>query len=209
MQGKRGIRGPPAQASRGGRYQNLVKEDDPFFKGFYVPENVYIIGTMNDIDRSVESMDFAFRRRFAFKEITAEKSQAMLDSEDAWGKDENGNSRKPNQADIDTIKNKMDAINNVIWHKVKEEEKDEDKSIEGLSSAYHIGASYFLKLANYRNDNGEYDEKSFTDLWDNHLEGLLREYMRGMQDVEDKIKTLKEVYNNPKAIDTDDAGENQ
>lgn len=31
---------------------------------FYIPENVYIIGTMNDIDRSVDSFDFAMRRRF-------------------------------------------------------------------------------------------------------------------------------------------------
>ena len=41
---------------------------------FYVPENVYIIGTMNDIDRSVESFDFAMRRRFTWEEITAEQS---------------------------------------------------------------------------------------------------------------------------------------
>ena len=57
------------------QYQNLVEEDDVFYNGFYVPENVFIIGTMNDIDRSVESMDFAFRRRFAFKEVTAKESQ--------------------------------------------------------------------------------------------------------------------------------------
>jgi 5-methylcytosine-specific restriction endonuclease McrBC GTP-binding regulatory subunit McrB len=41
---------------------------------FYVPENVYIIGSMNDIDRSVESFDFAMRRRFTWIEITAEQS---------------------------------------------------------------------------------------------------------------------------------------
>lgn len=41
---------------------------------FYVPENVYIIGTMNDIDRSVENFDFAMRRRFIWQEITAEES---------------------------------------------------------------------------------------------------------------------------------------
>lgn len=41
---------------------------------FFVPENVYIIGTMNDIDRSVESFDFAMRRRFTWIEITAEQS---------------------------------------------------------------------------------------------------------------------------------------
>ena len=52
----------------------MIPDDDPFKDGFYVPENVFIIGTMNDIDRSVESFDFAMRRRFVWYEITAEKS---------------------------------------------------------------------------------------------------------------------------------------
>lgn len=46
---------------------------------FYIPENVYIIGTMNDIDRSVESFDFAMRRRFRFVEVRAEDTQYMLE----------------------------------------------------------------------------------------------------------------------------------
>ena len=165
------------------QYQNLIEEGDEFYDGFYVPENVYIIGTMNDIDRSVESMDFAFRRRFAFKEITAKDSQAMLDSKEAWGKD-----KMPKPDFVQKVKDKMDAINKVIF----DEEKKE--GIEGLSAAYHIGASYFLKLANYRNVNGEYVDTSFTDLWENHLEGLLFEYMRGMVDVPKKMKRLAEVF---------------
>lgn len=56
------------------QYNNMVTENDTFYKGFYVPENVYIIGTMNDIDRGVEAMDFAIRRRFAWREVTAEES---------------------------------------------------------------------------------------------------------------------------------------
>lgn len=56
------------------QYQNLVLNTDIFSKGFFIPKNVYIIGTMNDIDRSVESMDFAMRRRFIFEEVTAEDS---------------------------------------------------------------------------------------------------------------------------------------
>ena len=152
---------------------------------FYVPENVYIIGTMNDIDRSVESMDFAFRRRFAFKEVTAKDSQKMLDNENAW-KDSNGNSLKPDDETIKLIKGKMNSLNNKIWHEEKENEKEEDKCIEGLSSAYHIGASYFLKLKNY---NGDFDQ-----LWKYHLDGLLREYLRGMPDAEAKMKKLEEAY---------------
>ncbi len=36
---------------------------------FFIPTNVYVIGTMNTIDRSVESFDFAMRRRFRWEEI--------------------------------------------------------------------------------------------------------------------------------------------
>jgi hypothetical protein len=53
------------------QYSNLHNDDKDVF---YVPENVYIIGSMNDIDRSVESFDFAMRRRFTWIEITAEQS---------------------------------------------------------------------------------------------------------------------------------------
>lgn len=60
------------------QYQNLVPASDVFAKGFYVPKNVYIIGTMNDIDRGVEAMDFAIRRRFAWSEITAEDSATSM-----------------------------------------------------------------------------------------------------------------------------------
>lgn len=60
------------------QYQNLIDNDDVFVDGFFVPENVYILATMNDIDRSVESMDFALRRRFAWKEIKPEDRIDML-----------------------------------------------------------------------------------------------------------------------------------
>ena len=158
---------------------------------FFVPENVYIIGTMNDIDRSVESMDFAFRRRFAFKEVTADDSKAMLDSAEAWGKDENGNSLKPDDETIGIAREKLENINKVIWHKLENDEKEEDKPIEGLSSAYHIGASYFLKLTNYKKEDGSYN---FDELWEYHLEGLLFEYLRGTTDIYKKLKRLAIAY---------------
>lgn len=105
------------------QYQNLVEKKDEFAKGFYVPDNVYIIGTMNDIDRSVESMDFAMRRRFAFKEITPESRVDMW--EDGFG---------GGDIDLNDLLARMNRLNKAIG------------DIPGLGSAYHIGPSYFLKL---------------------------------------------------------------
>ena len=172
------------------QYQNLIpkegdedfdhNKEDVFRNGFYVPENVYIIGTMNDIDRSVESMDFAMRRRFAWKEITAESRQSMLDDEKAWG--ENG---KPEQVVIGEIKNRMNNLNNCIIDKYGDEIITPKEKI-GLTKSYQIGASYFLKYGMYGN---------FEELWTNHLKGLLYEYLRGATNIEIKMERLHTAYN--------------
>lgn len=149
------------------QYQNLITESNVFYNGFYVPENVYIIGTMNDIDRNVESMDFAFRRRFTFKEITAKDTQEQILSGLDYSIRE------------EAIK-RMDSLNDAI------------SKVEGLSSSYHIGGAYFLKLKDF---DGTSDER-FSQLWDYHLEGLLREYLRGMENEEDELDKLKKAYEN-------------
>ena len=160
------------------QYQNLVSKDDVFADGFYVPKNIYIIGTMNDIDRSVESMDFALRRRFVFKEISAEDSKAML------------NSLSDDVKEI--CLKKMDALNNKIY-----DVKNQD-GIDGLNSAYHIGAAYFLKIQNYikkgETESLNHYSGAFEKLWNNHLKGLLFEYLRGMPDAQNQLKKLKEAY---------------
>ena len=141
------------------QYQNMVEEGDIFKNGFFVPENVYIIGTMNDIDRSVESMDFAMRRRFAWKEVTAEESFEAM---------------KGKMTHAEEVKKRMFALNKAI------------AETPGLNKSYQIGAAYFLKLEEY--------DGNFGKLWENHLKGLLFEYLRGSRDAEKQLEKLEKAY---------------
>lgn len=149
------------------QYQNMIEDGDVFKNGFYVPDNVYIIGTMNDIDRSVESMDFAMRRRFAWQEVTAEESYANMiedDSEFAFVKDK--------------IKARMFNLNKAI------------AETEGLDVAYQIGAAYFRKYLDYQDKANPFDC-----LWENHLKGLLFEYLRGNRRSKELLEKLHKAYN--------------
>ncbi|MBQ5610086.1 MAG: AAA family ATPase [Fibrobacteraceae bacterium] len=159
------------------QYANLETKGNEFDKAlcatdyghFFIPENVYIIGTMNDIDRSVESMDFAFRRRFSWIEVKASDTVDMLDPKH----DDNGELISGLETDLaDEAKRRMKNLNAEI------------SKIEDLNDAYHIGASYFLKLKNYSGDFGK--------LWDYHIKGILQEYLRGKPN--GKLEDLKVAY---------------
>lgn len=166
------------------QYQNLIEKDsgDDFEDGFYVPDNVYIIGTMNDIDRSVESMDFAMRRRFQFIEITAEARAYGM----GLKKDENPKA----EADYKTkdAYARMTNLNNCII----------SKEI-GLSHAYQIGGSYFLKKVDQGGKKVSKpieDKSEFDNLWKYKLKGLLREYLRGEEEsvIKKKIDILERAF---------------
>ena len=154
------------------QYHNLIKPDekDFFANGFYVPDNVYIIGTMNDIDRSVESLDFAFRRRFAWYEVKAQDRMEMLE----------GDKTLKVAGLCDEAKQRLKQLNEVI------------AEIPSLGTAYQIGPAYFLKLKHYLNDN---DESPFDSLWQYHLKPLLFEYVRGFRDREELLQKLEAAYN--------------
>ena len=137
-----GYRGEKGKVST--QYQNMIPEGDVFADDFYVPDNVYIIGTMNDIDRSVESMDFAMRRRFTWIEISADSQKNMLDSLGEYAQE---------------AKDGMTALNKVI------EETPE------LGKAYEIGPAYFLKLKNCNFDFDSLWEMNIEPLLREYLRG--------------------------------------
>lgn len=126
------------------QYQNLVTESDPFAEGFYVPENVYILATMNDIDRSVESMDFAMRRRFTWKEIKPSDTAQMLNI----------------LACAEDAKAAMNRLNEAIT------------KTEGLGEAFQVGPAYFLKLKDNGGDFEKLWEMNIEPLLREYLRGF-------------------------------------
>ena len=133
---------------------------------FVIPENLYIIGTMNDIDRSVESMDFALRRRFAWYEVTAEQSECIVED-------------KINDAEAKRkLLNVMRQINEMIA----------DPNTR-LGKEYQLGGAIFAKYMKY-----QAEDNSFDSLWNNHIAIILNEYLRGRRDKESKLEELKNAY---------------
>ena len=133
----------------------INKDNDKFF----IPSNVYIIGTMNDIDRSVEVFDFALRRRFAWYEVKADEvMDDILKS-----------------MEVDTLlgqnyedyKAKIDALNNAIVDALK------------LNKHYHLGPSYFAKINLYYDETKKNYEEAKEKVWNNHISQILKEYVKG------------------------------
>ena len=90
---------------------------------FGVPNNLYIIGTMNTADRSLALMDTALRRRFDFIEMMP-KPELIIDNDD----------KKPIQIDGVNIQEMLSVIN---------------QRIEALYDREHtIGHAFFMGLKN-------------------------------------------------------------
>ncbi|KRK97158.1 endonuclease [Secundilactobacillus odoratitofui DSM 19909 = JCM 15043] len=126
------------------QYANLHRKSD---EAFYIPENVYIIGTMNDIDRSAETIDFAMRRRFRFIRINAVDSVKMLNV-------------IQDQKVRRKITNKLNRLNDAI-------RKD-----DVLSQDYEIGPGYCMRLTDPEVSIDDVWQEDIEPLLTEYLQGL-------------------------------------
>ena len=177
-------RGPVGRVQT--QYSNLHEEsaDDVFAQGMYVPDNVYIIGTMNDIDRSVESLDFAFRRRFAWCEILAEERLGLVERALASHPDWEGSEPEERDGFCRDLAHRLSSLNALIASK------------PGLGTAWQVGPAYLLKAQLYW-DSADYQEQVPEKLWQYHLQPLLREYLRGRADAGELLEDFRQAFLDP------------
>lgn len=149
------------------QYSSLIEdENDPFQHGFYIPENVYILATMNEIDRSLEAMDFAFRRRFSW--LTVEVQDTL------------------NEIIVNSVLD--DCTNSVSICMSKIEKSFNDLIKVKLGSDYMLGGSYLTSLKNSSRTKGKTLKE---ELWNNHLEPIIKDYIKG---TDGKIETYKDKF---------------
>ena len=157
----------------------------PHFGEFFIPSNVYIIGTMNNVDKSLVTFDLALRRRFGFLKLMPDMNVLR-----SWNKQR-----------IDEY-----MLEDYIAHCSKLNEKlclPNDKSGLALQKDFQIGQAYFMKIAdfcvrqdtnNQENASGEFlkiTSFALERLWDYHIEPLLEEYLGVMFEEKETKSTLQ------------------
>lgn len=138
------------------QYANLNNEHTGMLKDakgylFFIPTNIYLIGTMNTIDRSVESFDFALRRRFRWEEVVPDMALLKYHLNQfckAW---------------LPLVDN-LERLNELISKEPL------------LGNDYQIGHAYLMDLKYATSLTvSEVRER----VWDDCIRPLLQEYLRG------------------------------
>jgi len=164
---------------------NTRKKDGPFV----IPSNVFVIGTMNEIDHSLERIDFAMRRRFIWIEsgFDSDSLREILMQENLKESDQKAKFLEPN----------------LIIDDLVERAKKLNKSIEEqptLGKKYHIGHTYFLDINNknlceLNNENeitfSKY-KKGLKLLWEFSLKPILESYEPGEN--ADYMKKFESIF---------------
>lgn len=155
----------------------LIEDKDPFQHGFYIPENVYILATMNEIDRSLEAMDFAFRRRFSWLTVNVKDTLNEIIVNSVLDDCTNSVS-----SSMSAIEYSFNNLNELIEKK--------------LGPDYMLGGSYLTSL---KNSSRTSVTTLKEELWNNHLEPIIKDYLKGSGD---EIQDFRKTFVDPKKEDS-------
>lgn len=140
---------------------------------FFIPHNVYIIGTMNTIDRSVDSFDLALRRRFRWERTEPDLRilRYHLNQRDA----EQAGKSQP----WSSLADDLEKLNKLI------------RDTELLGPDYEIGHAYLMNLGYPARLDLSEVRKS---IWEDSIRPLLEEYLRGSGRGEELIPKLQNAF---------------
>ena len=148
--------------------EDLIKEDKKYEalaytidKGevkFGVPENVFFIGMMNDVDKSIDAFDLALRRRF--KWIRKDCDYDVIEEETRF-------KRKEDFSNINQYLKACEKLNNYISAEL------------GLGKSYEFGHSFFMKMSDIAKRK-EITQHNLETLFNLYLRPTLKEYLRAV-----------------------------
>lgn len=156
-----------------------------------IPSNLYVIGTMNEIDFSLERIDFALRRRFLWFPYGFDRNtlKAMI-----WNKNNTLGTRLNNE-EVERFINNSQALNNQIIQ------------LPELGDQYQVGHTFFAEVVeiykSYKDLNGysnQIQNKLYRNggavsiLWDISIQPILSAFF-GNMDKETKTDKLNELRN--------------
>ncbi|MBZ7976552.1 McrB family protein [Campylobacter sp. RM12637] len=164
------------------------------FDEFCIPSNVYIIGTMNNVDKSLATFDLALRRRFGFYEVGVDYGAIYNAFEE---------SKQPNN--IDSYIQRCIELNYFLSgsedlsdYEDKKKKELEAIKLENTQDYYKIGHAYFMKIKSFM-DKDEFviNPQHLEKLWIYHIEPLLMEYLGLSYDdnnIKERIGKIKEYF---------------
>lgn len=167
-----------------------------------LPSDLYVVGTMNLIDQSVEQIDFALRRRFLWVECPFDPDVLLEVVQELWAKDPAPRYGWDNvENDFRRLATAASALNRAI------------RASELLGPQYEVGHTYFFDVVHFLRqelaDAGR-GRKHFLwgkgghlqaveRLWDLSLKPLLEQYLAGLREGERKaeLRDLQKVFFDP------------
>ena len=141
-----------------------------------VPEDLYLIGTMNMIDFSLEQVDFALRRRFAWVESNYDEGRLK---EIIYSKDNS------NGFDVDMYSRACTKLNDKISNQ------------PNLGPTYKIGHTFFAEICDIQKSiNGNNWTKAREFLWSISIKPMIEAYCGTMDSKAQKefIDSCKDAY---------------
>ena len=153
------------------QYANLNNENTGMIETeqgyqFFIPQNVYLIGTMNTIDRSVESFDLALRRRFLWIEVLPDTERVRYNLSEKHKK-------------WSGLAGNLEKLNNRI----------ENEPLLGRD--YQIGHAYLMNL---KYSTSLTIDEVREQIWDDSIRPLLQEYLRGTGREAELVDALKKEF---------------